>query len=96
MQLPLIAGLLVAGIIVGVLFPGRLTDVFGAATLYVFLPALIFEGAWRLEFRTMRSVAGPITFLAVPGVIGTAAIIAVLVHYAGHVEWSAALLLGAI
>jgi len=96
MQLPLIAVLLVAGIIVGILFPGRLTDVFGTATLYVFLPALIFEGAWRLEFRTMRSMAAPIAVLAVPGVLLTAAIIAAGVHYAGRIPWPPALLLGAI
>ncbi len=96
MQLWYIAALLIAGIVAGVIFPGRLTGVFGAATLYVFLPALIYEGAWRLEPRTMRRMWRPILLLAVPGVIGTAAIIAVCVHYAGSVGWTAALLLGAI
>ncbi len=96
MQLSFIAFLLVAGIIVGIVFPGRLTNVFGAATLYVFLPALIFEGAWRLETRTMRRMWSPIALLAVPGVFCTAGIIAVCVHYAGNVPWLSALLLGAI
>lgn len=96
MQLGYIAALLIAGIVVGIVFPGRLTGVFGAATLYIFLPALIYEGAWRLEPRTMGRMWGPILTLAVPGVIGTAAIIAVCVHYAGSVGWIPALLLGAI
>ncbi len=96
MQLGYIAALLIAGIVTGVIFPGRLTGVFGAATLYIFLPALIYEGAWRLEPRTMGRVWGPIALLAVPGVIGTAGIIAVCVHYAGNVGWLPALLLGAI
>ncbi|HET9392418.1 MAG TPA: cation:proton antiporter [Candidatus Rubrimentiphilum sp.] len=96
MQLPLIAVLLVAGIIVGVVFPGRLTDVFGAATLYVFLPALIFEGAWRLETPMMRRMWRPIALLAIPGVLCTAGIIAVCIHYLGGVSWVSALLLGAI
>jgi CPA1 family monovalent cation:H+ antiporter len=96
MQLRLIAALVIAGIIVGVAFPGRLTDVFGVATLYVFLPALIFEGAWRLHPPTMRRAWAAITLLAVPGVLFTAVIIAICVHYFGHLPWISALLLGAI
>ena len=96
MQLGLVAALLIAGIIIGVIFPGRLTGVFGAATLYFFLPALIYEGAWRLEPRAMGRMWGPILMLAVPGVICTAAIIAVCVHYLGGIGWIPALLLGAI
>jgi CPA1 family monovalent cation:H+ antiporter len=96
MQLWSIAALLVAGIITGAIFPGKLTTIFGAATLYAFLPALIFEGAWRLDSQTMRRMWGPITMLAVPGVFCTAGIIAVCIHYAGGVPWTTALLLGAI
>jgi CPA1 family monovalent cation:H+ antiporter len=96
MHLPLIAVLLVAGIIVGIVFPGRLTDVFGAATLYVFLPALIFEGAWRLETPMMRRMWRPIALLAIPGVLCTAGIIALCVHYAGNLPWVPAFTLGAI
>jgi CPA1 family monovalent cation:H+ antiporter len=66
------------------------------ATLYVFLPALIFEGAWRLHPPTMRRAWAAITLLAVPGVLCTAAIIGICVHYAGHLPWISALLLGAI
>ena len=96
MQLGFIAALLVAGIVAGVVFPGRLTGVFGAATLYVFLPALIFEGAWRLDSQTMRRMWGPIAMLAVPGVLCTAGIIAVCVHFGGGVPWTTSMLLGAI
>jgi CPA1 family monovalent cation:H+ antiporter len=96
MQLGFIAALLIAGVVAGVIFPGRLTGVFGAATLYVFLPALIYEGAWRLESRTMGRMWGPILMLAVPGVVCTAAIVAVCVHYLGSVGWIPALLIGAI
>jgi CPA1 family monovalent cation:H+ antiporter len=96
MQLGYIAALLIAGIVVGVIFPGRLTGLFGAATLYVFLPALVYEGAWRLEPRTMGRMWGPIAMLAAPGVFCTAGIIAICVHFAGNVGWIPALLLGAI
>jgi CPA1 family monovalent cation:H+ antiporter len=96
MQLWYIAALMAAGIVTGIVFPGKLTAVFGAATLYIFLPALIYEGAWRLESRAMGRMWGPILMLAVPGVICTAAIVAVCVHYLGSVGWIPALLLGAI
>jgi CPA1 family monovalent cation:H+ antiporter len=91
-----IAALLVAGIAVGVAFPGRLTALFGEATLYVFLPALIFEAAWHLDLRLMRRSARTIALLAVPGVALTAGVIAVCVHYIAGFEWSAALVLGTI
>jgi CPA1 family monovalent cation:H+ antiporter len=96
MRLWHIAVLLIAGIVVGVLFPGRLTDVFGTATLYVFLPALIFEGAWHLDLHVMRRMWRPIAMLAIPGVAVTAAIIAACAHYFGALTWPASLLLGAV
>lgn len=96
MRLWHIAALLVAGIVVGVLFPGRFTALFPAATLYVFLPALIFEAAWYLDFRIMRRTWKPIALLAVPGVIVTAVIVAGATHYLTALPWGAAVLLGAI
>lgn len=96
MKLWHIAGLLVAGIAIGAVFPGRFTALFGQATLYVFLPALIFEAAWNLDFHLMRRAFVPITLLAVPGVALTAGVIALCVHFVGSFAWSSALVLGAI
>lgn len=96
MRLAYIFPLLAAGIIIGFAFPGKLTGLFGAATLSVFLPALIFDGAWRLDMTAMRRMWSAITLLAVPGVIATAAIVAGCTHYLGGIPWSAAALLGAI
>lgn len=96
MKLWHMAALLVAGLVVGVAFPYRLTEIFGQATLYVFLPALIFEAAWNLDFHLMRRAWKPIVLLVVPGVALTAAVIAVCVHFIGSFAWDAALVLGAI
>ena len=96
MRLWHIAALLVVGLLVGAVFPYRLTAIFGQATLYVFLPALIFEAAWNLDLRVMRRAWKAIVLLAVPGVALTAAVISVCVHYVGTFGWSAALVLGAI
>lgn len=96
MQLWHIAALLIAGVVVGMIFPGRFTAVFPTATLYVFLPALIFEGAWYLDLRVMRRTWKPIALLAVPGVLITAAVVAVAMHYLAALPWLTSLLLGAI
>lgn len=91
----LLAALLVAGLLTGALTHGRAALLFGSLTLYVFLPALIFEGAWSLDARIMRERWRPIALLAVPGVVITAALVAFGAHAAG-LPWRTALLLGAI
>lgn len=90
------AVLLAFGIAAGIAFPGRLTALFGAATLYVFLPALIFEGAWNLDARLVLRAWKPIALLAAPGVVLTAGLVSACAHYFGGFAWSAALVLGAI
>ena len=96
MKLWQIAVLLIVGIVVGALRPGLFAGALQAATLYVFLPALIFEAAWQLNFRIMRRAWRPIVLLALPGVLVTAAIVAAVVHFMGGVALGGALLLGAV
>ncbi|HEY8314281.1 MAG TPA: cation:proton antiporter [Candidatus Baltobacteraceae bacterium] len=88
--------MLIAGVVVGVLAPGKLTSLFGHATLYVFLPALIFEASWQLDLRLMRSAWKSIALLAFPGVALTAVIVGGAVHFFAGVSIALALLLGAI
>jgi CPA1 family monovalent cation:H+ antiporter len=64
------------GVLYGLIAPGRLAYALGHATLYVFLPALLFEAAWNLNFRAMRRQWIAIATLAGPGVLLTAAIVA--------------------
>ena len=68
--------LVLAGIAYGEFEPGRLTYAFGHATLYVLLPALLFEAAWNLRYRAMLRAWPAIVTLAVPGVLLTALLIA--------------------
>jgi monovalent cation:H+ antiporter, CPA1 family len=76
MKLWQIVALVIAGVIYGEFQPGQLTYAFGAATLYVLLPALLFEAAWNLHFRAMQRAWLPIATLAVPGVLLSALLIA--------------------
>lgn len=95
MRLWQIAAALLAGIAVGAAAPGRLAGAFGHATLYVFLPALIFEAAWNLDCDAMLRAWRAIALLAVPGVVLTAAIVALAAH-AGGLATGSAVLLGAV
>lgn len=64
------------GIGYGLIAPGRLEYAFGHATLYVFLPALLFEAAWNLHYRAIIRRWVAIATLAGPGVVLTALIVA--------------------
>ncbi len=90
-----IVAVVAAGVGFGILEPGKLTYAFGHATLYVFLPALLFEAAWNLHFRAMRRFWAPIATLAIPGVALTAILIAGALSVV-QVPFVPALLTGAI
>jgi len=96
MKLWHIAALVGLGLAFDAWQPGRLGGLFQVATLYVFLPALIFEAAWALDLPTMRRAWKPIVLLAVPGVAITASIVAASAHYLGGLALPVALLLGAM
>jgi CPA1 family monovalent cation:H+ antiporter len=91
-QILLIVGL---GIGYGIIEPGRLTYAFGQATLYIFLPPLLFEAAWNLHYRAIVRQWRAIAALVVPGVLLTALIIAGALAVV-RVPFGPALLTGAI
>lgn len=64
------------GLAYGFIEPERFEYAFGHATLYVFLPALLFEAAWNLNYRTILRHWIPIAVLAGPGVVLTALLVA--------------------
>jgi monovalent cation:H+ antiporter, CPA1 family len=87
--------MVVLGVAYGVIQPGRLTYALGHATLYVFLPALLFEAAWNLNYKAIARQWAAIATLAGPGVIITAFIVAGALAIV-HVPFGPALLAGAI
>ena len=64
--------------------------------LFVFLPTLIFESAFNLDARQLRSNLLPILTLAVPGLVLSTALIGTFVWLVTPIELPAALLLGSI
>lgn len=83
------------GIGYGFIEPERFAYAFGHATLYVFLPALLFEAAWNLNYRTIRRQWLIIAALAGPGVLLTAILVAGALSIV-RVPFGPALLAGAI
>ncbi len=75
MKLWQILAVLCAGIVYGIVEPGKLTYALSALTLYVLLPPLLFEAAWNLNYRAMARHWRAIAVLAGPGVALTAAIV---------------------
>ncbi len=64
--------------------------------LLIFIPPLLFEAAWTFDTRELVARWRPIALLAIVGTLATAALAAVGVHSLWNVEWSSALLFGAI
>ena len=95
MKLTVILAVVAAGVVYGIADPHRLTPFVGSATLYVFLPLLLFEAAWNLNYRALRRCWRPIALLAGPGVAVTALIVAGALAVI-HVPFATALLAGAI
>jgi CPA1 family monovalent cation:H+ antiporter len=64
--------------------------------LFLFLPALLFEGAWSLDTEGLRTDWLAVLLLAVPGLLIALGTTAVIVHLGTGVPLLVALLLGAI
>jgi CPA1 family monovalent cation:H+ antiporter len=95
-RLPYTLGLVIVGIAIGFfrLLPGiALTP---DLVLLIFLPALLFEGAWNLEQRELLRNWLPIFLLAGPGLGISIIIVGVILHLAVGLDWSVSFLLGAI
>jgi Na+:H+ antiporter len=64
--------------------------------LYIFIPALLFEGAWNAELDRLEAEWLPIILLVIPGVVLSILVVAVALHPGIGLEWLLALLVGAI
>ncbi len=94
--IPYTLGLVVVGLLISLF--GFLPDIHltPELVLFVFLPALLFEGSWTIHVQQLRANWVPIFLLAVPGLLLSLILIAVLVHFFAGLQWSYAFLLGAI
>jgi monovalent cation:H+ antiporter, CPA1 family len=64
--------------------------------LVVFLPVLLFEGAYNVSARSLWRNIVPVSLLAVPGVVLGTTVTGTLVHWLLGLAWPVALLFGAL
>lgn len=64
--------------------------------LFIFIPALLFEGAWNIHVPVLLKNWFPILLMAVPGLLISLGITGVALHFGGGISWLEALLLAAI
>ena len=88
--------LLVFGLIVGSTSVAPQVTPSADIILLLFLPPLIFEGAYALDARTLWSVRLGVASFALPGVLFSAAAGGLLVHFAVGLPWTEALLFGSL
>jgi CPA1 family monovalent cation:H+ antiporter len=93
---PYTLGLVVVGLLLGVV--GLLPEVHltPPLVLFVFLPALLFEGAWSMRWDLVRANFRVIFFLAGPGLLLSLVMIASILHLLDGLDWGTAFLLAAI
>ncbi len=63
---------------------------------YIFLPTLIFESAYNLNFRQLKGVLGEVALMAIFGLFLSTFIVAGLMHYFTGINWGVAFLFGAL
>ena len=86
----------VAGAIASVVVPRLALVVTPDLVLAVLLPGLVFEAAYRLHWEDLRRSSGAIAFLAVPGVLISAGIVAVVLTLATGLRLDLAFVVGAM
>jgi CPA1 family monovalent cation:H+ antiporter len=96
MRVPYTLLLVIVGFVVGLMpfLPHEHID--PNLVLYVFIPALLFEGAWNAELDRLEAEWLPIVLLAIPGMVLSLVVVAIVLHVGIGLEWLLALLVGAI
>jgi len=99
LRLPYTVALVVAGLLVGIGasaagYPA--IDVSPEVVLLVLLPGLVFEAGYRLRIAELRRWFGGLALLAVPGVLISAAIVALVLNLATGLRPDLAFIVGAM
>jgi Na+:H+ antiporter len=96
LRLPYTLVLVVVGLIIGIspLLPDiRLNP---DVVLFLFLPVLLFEGAWSVDVKQLTANWLVVLLLAVPGLLLSVLIVAALLHWTLGLPWLLVLCLSQI
>src|SRR4051794_39139410 len=99
LRLPYTVALVVAGLVMGLAASAAgvpTIDVSPDIVLLVLLPGLVFEAAYRLRVIELRRWFGGLALLAIPGVLISAAIVALVLHYGTGLRLDLAFIVGAM
>jgi CPA1 family monovalent cation:H+ antiporter len=99
LRLPYTVALVIAGLGAGLLariagYPA--VDVSPELVLLVLLPGLVFEAAYRLRLTEIRRWFGGLLLLAIPGVVISAAVVAIVLNVATGLRLDLAFIVGAM
>jgi CPA1 family monovalent cation:H+ antiporter len=95
-RLPYAAVLVVGGLAVEEAHVVALPHLEPGLLLFVCLPPLLFDAAFRIDDVQLRRLAKPVLWLAVPGTMATAAIVGAILYAVLGLPLSSALLFGSI
>jgi CPA1 family monovalent cation:H+ antiporter len=95
-RLPWSIGLLIAGLAIGVVIPGVEVAITPELLLAILLPGLVFEAALRIDARELRGTIVAVSVLAGPGVLISALVVALALHWFTGIALDSAFLVGAI
>src|SRR5450759_3825161 len=95
-RLPYVVGLVLLGLAAGFVLPEAPRGITPDLVLAVLLPGLIFEASFRTPLEPFRWAVSRVVVLAVPGVILTALVVAVVVHLGTGISLGSGLLVGAM
>jgi CPA1 family monovalent cation:H+ antiporter len=95
-RVPYATVLVVMGLAAALMAPNLDIELPPELILTVFLPGLVFESGYRLHFEQLRRTFGALVFLAVPAVLITAAVVAVVLQVAADIPLELGFLVGAM
>lgn len=96
LSMPYSLALIVAGLAIGVWVPHGAVGVTPDLILMVLIPGLVFEAAYKLNIQELRRTSGIVTVLAVPGVVITATLVAIVAAATTGLDLRLGFLLGTI
>jgi len=95
-KIPYTVALVLFGLGVSATAPSVGLNITPELVLAVLLPGLVFEAAYQTNFDTLRRTFGGITLLAVPGVVLSAAVVAIVLNVFAGLRLDLAFVVGAM
>lgn len=95
LRIPYTVALVVVGLLITFQQPIGI-DLTPELILSIFIPPLVFEAAFHLEFKSLRANWLPIVGLAIPGVLVTTFVVGGIVSWGVGISLSSALVFGAL